>query len=82
MQVYNNQLLTLRTQGGLHRLVEQLTDIQKEHTALLERCEQISEELKCSEREKEKLKQLLITKDFTAKVKHCLDIMRFLHSYC
>lgn len=57
------------TQGGLHKLVQQLTDLQKEHTALLERCENISEDLKHSEHEKEKLKDLLIVKDIATKVK-------------
>ena len=53
----------------LQRLVKQLIDLQKEHAALVEKCVNLTEELKLSDSERERLQQeIMVLKDLPIKV--------------
>lgn len=49
-------------------MVEQIVHLQKEHTALLEQFEHVSEELEQTLNEKKRLQELKIMKDLPVKV--------------
>ena len=69
MKLLQSMTLAHILQDCLQRLVEQLIHLQKEHSALLENYENLSEELQLSMNERDRLQQKLVAlKDQTLKV--------------